>query len=190
MKIQETELSGVLIITPDAYGDSRGYFLESFNEKKYKELGIPNVFVQDNISKSKKGTIRGLHYQTGEFAQGKLCQVLYGKVIDVAVDIRKGSPTFGKYAAAELSEDNHCQIWIPAGYAHGFSVLSEEAIFHYKCTQFYSKEHERSLYYADSDIAIDWKITEPVVSDKDNSAKHLKDIGDDVFYFEETKTNK
>lgn len=187
MKVHETGLSGVLIITPDTFGDSRGYFLESFNEKKYKEHDIPNTFVQDNISKSKKGTIRGLHYQIGEYAQGKLCQVLYGKVIDVAVDIRKGSPTYGKYAAAELSEDNHCQIWIPAGFAHGFSVLSDEAIFHYKCTQFYSKEHERSLYYADPDIAIDWKISGSIVSDKDKNAKRLKEIGDDVFYFEEMK---
>jgi len=190
MKVQKTELSGVLIITPDAFGDTRGYFLESFNEKRYKELGIPNTFVQDNISKSKKGTVRGLHYQIGEYAQGKLCQVLYGKVIDVAVDIRKGSATYGKYTAAELSEDNHSQIWIPAGFAHGFSVLSYEAIFHYKCTQFYSKEHERSLYYADPDISIDWKITLPVVSDKDKSAKLLKDIGNDAFNFEETETYK
>jgi dTDP-4-dehydrorhamnose 3,5-epimerase len=190
MKVQQTELSGVLVITPDTFGDSRGYFLESFNENRYKEISIPNTFVQDNISKSKKGTIRGLHYQIGEFAQGKLCQVLYGKVIDVAVDIRKGSPTFGKYTAAELSEENHKQIWIPAGFAHGFSVLSDEAIFHYKCTQFYSKDHERSLYYADPDIAIDWKTDNPIVSDKDMKAKHLANIGEDLFYYEETKVVK
>ena len=189
MRIQQTELSGVLVITPDAFGDSRGYFLESFNEIKYKEYGIPNTFVQDNISKSKKGTIRGLHYQIGEFAQGKLCQVLYGKVIDVAVDIRKGSPTFGKYTAAELSDDNHCQIWIPAGFAHGFSVLSDEAIFHYKCTQFYSKEHERSLYYADPEISINWGIEKPIVSDKDKKAKLFKDIGEDIFDFKNIINN-
>ncbi len=190
MNVHQTELSGVLIITPDAFGDSRGYFLESFNEKRYSDYGIPNTFVQDNISKSKKGTVRGLHYQIGEFAQGKLCQVLYGKVIDVAVDIRKGSPTFGKYAYAELSEENHNQIWIPPGFAHGFSVLSNEAIFHYKCTRPYSREHERSLYYADPDIAIDWKIENPIVSDKDQKAKLLKDIGDDVFYPAETNINR
>lgn len=187
MEVHETELPGVLVIIPDSFGDTRGYFLESYNEKRYNELGIPNTFVQDNISKSKKGTVRGLHYQIGEFAQGKLCHVLYGKVMDVAVDIRKGSPTFGKYTAAELSDENHHQIWVPAGFAHGFSVLSDEAIFHYKCTQFYSKEHERSLYYADPEIEIDWKISEPIVSDKDKNANRLKDIGDDVFQFEETK---
>lgn len=181
MKTEETELKGVIIITPDAYGDSRGYFMETFNEKRYWDIGIQNIFVQDNISKSVKGTIRGLHYQIGEFAQGKLCEVLYGKVIDVAVDIRKNSPTFGKYTAAELSEENHRQIWIPRGFAHGFSVLSEEAILHYKCSQFYNKEHERALYYADPDLAIDWKVKNPLVSEKDKKAKHFKDIGDDVF---------
>ena len=181
MKTEETELKGVIIITPDAYGDSRGYFLETFNEKRYWDIGIQNIFVQDNISKSVKGTVRGLHYQIGEFAQGKLCEVLHGKVLDVAVDIRRNSPTFGKYTAAELSEENHRQIWIPPGFAHGFSVLSDEAIFHYKCSQFYSKEHERALYYADPDLAINWKVKNPLVSDKDKKAKRFKDIGDDVF---------
>lgn len=182
MKCEETALKGVLILTPDSYSDTRGYFLESFNEKRYWEFGIQNIFVQDNISKSKKDTIRGLHYQIGKYAQGKLCEVLYGRVIDVAVDLRKGSPTFGKYAAAELSEENHKQIWIPAGFAHGFSVLSDEAIFHYKCSNFYSKEHERTLFYADPEIGIDWKVTNPVVSEKDKSAKHFKNIGEDIFY--------
>jgi dTDP-4-dehydrorhamnose 3,5-epimerase len=181
VKTEETSLKGVLIITPDSFGDSRGYFLETFNEKRYWESGIQNIFVQDNISKSVKNTIRGLHYQIGEFAQGKLCEVLYGKVLDFAVDLRKDSPTFGKYTSAELSEENHRQIWIPAGFAHGFSVLSDEAIFHYKCSQFYSKEHERSLYYADTDLAIDWGIKDPIVSEKDKKAKRFKDIGNDVF---------
>lgn len=181
MKIEETKLKGVIIITPDSYGDPRGYFLETFNEKRYWEAGIQNIFVQDNISKSVMDTIRGLHYQVGEFAQGKLCEVLYGKVIDVAVDLRKDSPTYGKYTAAELSEENHRQIWIPPGFAHGFSVLSDEAIFHYKCSQFYSKEHERALYYADPDLAIDWKVKNPLVSDKDKKAKRFKDIGNDLF---------
>lgn len=181
MKTEETNLKGVLIITPDSFGDSRGYFLETFNEKRYWESGIQNIFVQDNISKSVKNTIRGLHYQIGEFAQGKLCEVLYGKVLDVAVDLRKDSPTFGKYTSAELSEENHRQIWIPAGFAHGFSVLSDEAIFHYKCSQFYSKEHERALYYADPELAIDWRVKKPIVSEKDKKAKKFKDIGEDVF---------
>jgi dTDP-4-dehydrorhamnose 3,5-epimerase len=181
MKMEETKLKGVIVITPDSFGDSRGYFLETFNEKRYWEAGIQNIFVQDNISKSVKDTIRGLHYQIGEFAQGKLCEVLFGKVLDVAVDIRRGSPTFGKYTSAELSEENHRQIWIPAGFAHGFSVLSDEAIFHYKCSQFYSKEYERALYYADPDLAIDWGIKNPIVSEKDKKAKRFRDIGDDVF---------
>lgn len=189
MKVNETGLSGVLVITPDVFGDSRGYFFESFSETKYEELGIPNSFVQDNISKSFYGTIRGLHYQIGEFAQGKLCQVIFGKVLDVAVDIRKGSPTYGKHASAILSDENHSQIWIPPGFAHGFSVLSSEAIFHYKCTKFYSKTHERSLNYADPDLAIDWKIDSPIVSEKDKSAKFLKDIGEDIFYMEKSTSN-
>lgn len=182
MKVEETNLKGVLIIVPDVFSDPRGFFYESYNFERYKPFKIPSEFVQDNISKSKKGTIRGLHYQVGEYAQGKLCQVVLGKVLDVAVDIRRNSPTFGKYASAILSDENHCQIWIPIGFAHGFSVLSEEVIFHYKCTQFYSKEHERALYYADSDIGIDWKVDNPIVSDKDKAARKLKELGpDDLF---------
>jgi dTDP-4-dehydrorhamnose 3,5-epimerase len=171
-----------LIIYPDVYSDSRGFFYESYNHSRYQPFKIPENFVQDNISKSKKGTIRGLHYQIGAYAQGKLCQVVYGKVLDVAVDLRKNSPTFGKYASAELSDENHCQIWIPVGFAHGFSVLSEEVIFHYKCTQYYSKEHERALYYADEDINIYWSVDNPIVSDKDKSAKRLKELGNENLF--------
>ena len=133
------------------FGDERGYFFESYNEDTYHKAGIDLLFVQDNISKSKKGTIRGLHYQVGDMAQGKLCKVIFGKVLDVAVDIRFGSPTFGKYFSSELSEENHTQLWIPPGFAHGFSVLSEEAIFSYKCTALYSKEHERAILFNDQD---------------------------------------
>ena len=181
MKIEKTELEGVLKIIPDIFQDDRGYFFESFNEKKYWEHRIPNDFVQDNISKSKKYTIRGLHYQVGSFAQGKLCEVLFGTVLDVAVDLRKNSPTFGKYASAILSEDNHQQLWIPIGFAHGFSVLSDEAVFHYKCSRFYSKEHERSLFYADTDLNIDWGNPNPILSEKDLSAPKFKDIGENLF---------
>jgi dTDP-4-dehydrorhamnose 3,5-epimerase len=181
MKIEKTELDGVLKIIPDIFQDDRGYFFESFNEKKYWEHGISNDFIQDNISKSKKYTIRGLHYQVGSFAQGKLCEVLSGKVLDVAVDLRKNSPTFGKYASAILSDENHHQLWIPVGFAHGFSVLSDEAVFHYKCSQFYSKEHERSLFYADSDLNIDWNNPRPILSEKDLNAPKFKDIGDNLF---------
>lgn len=176
MKVIKTKLSGLLVIQPQVFEDSRGYFLESYSFRKYEEHGISSNFVQDNISKSKKNTIRGLHYQTGEKAQGKLCHVIVGKVLDVAVDIRSGSPTFGDYYAEILSEENHTQLWIPPGFAHGFSVLSDEAIFHYKCTEFYSKEHERAIRYNDPSLNINWQVEDAVVSEKDLNAVLLKDI--------------
>ena len=181
MIIEKTELDEVLLIKPDVYSDDRGYFFESFNEIKYWEYKIPNTFVQDNISKSQKNTIRGLHYQIGTYAQGKLCEVIYGKVLDVAVDLRRNSPTFGKYTSAILSEENHHQLWIPIGFAHGFSVISEIAIFHYKCTQFYNKEMERSIYYADEQLKIDWRNQNPILSNKDLKAPRFKDIGNNYF---------
>ena len=181
MNVDKTELEGVLLIKPDVYFDERGYFLESFNESKYESLGIPNYFVQDNISKSIKGTIRGLHYQVGEFAQGKLCQVTFGKVLDVAVDLRKNSSTYGKYASVILSDENNYQLWIPIGFAHGFSVISDVAVFHYKCTKKYSKEHERSLFYADEDLKINWNNPEPIISDKDLIAPKLIELGESNF---------
>ena len=179
MKIEKTELSGLLKIIPDVFVDERGYFFESFNLSKFASNGLNITFVQDNISKSSKGTIRGLHYQAGEKAQGKLCYVISGKVLDVAVDIRFGSPTFGKYYSGILSEENHLQLWIPPGFAHGFSVLSETAIFCYKCTEFYSKQHERSILYNDEDLNIDWMVDEPIVSEKDLKAKPIKEIDRD-----------
>ncbi len=182
MKIHKTELDGVLIIEPDVFKDSRGFFFESYNKEKYDNEGLKFDFVQDNISKSIKGTIRGLHYQVGKFAQGKLCQVLSGSVYDVAVDIRFGSPTFGKFTGAELSGENHLQFWIPPGFAHGFSVLSDEVIFMYKCTNFYSKKDERAILYNDPEIGIDWKIKIPLVSDKDLLAKKFKEIEKDFIY--------
>lgn len=182
MEIHETKLKDVLIITPSVFSDDRGYFLESFKKKIFEERGIKYDFVQDNISKSKQNTIRGLHYQVGDFAQGKLCQVVYGRVLDVAVDIRFGSPTFGKYIAAELSETNHEVLWIPPGFAHGFSVLSEEAIFHYKCTNYYSKKDERAILFSDKDLGIDWNITDTLVSAKDLEAPAFRDIGQDFTY--------
>lgn len=181
MIVEETELNGVVILKPDVYTDERGYFFESYNKEKYDKYGIPSEFVQDNISKSKKNTVRGLHYQIGKFAQGKLCHVVYGKVLDVAVDLRNNSTTFGKYTTAELSDENHYQIWIPIGFAHGFAVLSDEAIFHYKCTQVYNKEYERTLYYADKDLNINWKVKEPLVSEKDRNAMIFKDISNNTF---------
>ena len=182
MEVLKTELEGLLIIKPKVFGDERGYFFESYNEDIYHKAGIDLLFVQDNISKSKKGTIRGLHYQVGDKAQGKLCKVIYGKVLDVAVDIRFGSPTFGKYFSSELSEENHTQLWIPPGFAHGFSVLSDEAIFSYKCTELYSKENERAILFNDPSLNINWKVETPIVSEKDLKAQLLKDIHKDFIY--------
>lgn len=182
MKITESKLKELFVIQPDVFGDARGYFFESFSEKKFHDAGINTRFVQDNISKSKKNTIRGLHYQAGEMAQGKLCQVICGKVLDVAVDIRQGSPTYGQYHAEILSEDNHVQMWIPAGFAHGFSVLSDEAVFMYKCTQFYSKEHERGIRYNDPQLNISWQVSEPIVSEKDMNSVFFADIKPEFLY--------
>lgn len=182
MEVIKTELEGLLLIKPKVFSDDRGYFFESYNETVYKENGIDLCFVQDNISKSKRSTIRGLHYQVGDKAQGKLCKVICGKVLDVAVDIRFGSPTFGKYFASELSEENHTQLWIPPGFAHGFSVLSDEVVFSYKCTTLYNKESERAILYNDKELNIDWKVINPIVSEKDLKAKLFKDIDKDFIY--------
>ncbi len=182
MKIIQADIKDLIIIEPDVFGDSRGYFFESFSLGKYKENGINYNFIQDNISKSKKGTVRGLHYQIGAKTQGKLCQVINGNIFDVAVDIRFNSPTFGKYFSIELSEENHLQIWIPPGFAHGFSVLSEEAVFQYKCTEYYSKEHERTILYNDPDLSIDWRVDNPIVSNKDLLAKPFNKIEKDFIY--------
>jgi dTDP-4-dehydrorhamnose 3,5-epimerase len=138
MKVSKTNIEGLLLIEPDLFSDDRGYFFESYRKEKYAEIGLDINFVQDNISQSKKGTLRGLHYQVGDKAQGKLCQVISGKILDVAVDIRFGSPTFGKHYTHMLNTEKKMQIWIPSGLAHGFSVLSDEAIFSYKCTNYYS----------------------------------------------------
>lgn len=179
MEVQTTPLKDLVVIRPDVFTDDRGYFYESFSARKYKDAIGETVFVQDNVSFSQKGTVRGLHYQIGEFAQGKLCEVLSGTVLDVAVDIRFGSATFGKHVAVELSDENHAQLWIPPGFAHGFSVLSDDAVFHYKCTSQYSKEHERAIRYNDPDLKIDWKTASPIVSPKDMAAPFFKDIAKD-----------
>lgn len=182
MEIIKTPVDPVIIFKPDVFSDSRGYFYESFSERRYYEAGIKNKFVQDNISRSIKGTVRGLHYQVGENAQGKLCSVLMGRVLDVAVDIRFGSPNFGKYFSFELSDENKCQMWIPAGFAHGFAVLSDTAIFSYKCTAYYSKKDERTIIYNDPDLCIDWKTTEVNISEKDSNAGPFKNINQDFIY--------
>jgi len=182
LKVTKTEIPGLLVIQPDVFSDSRGFFFESYSKKKYHELGIQGEFVQDNISSSKKNTVRGLHYQVGEKAQGKLCQVIEGEVLDVAVDVRFNSPTFGKHFSLILSSETKVQLWIPIGFAHGFSVLSDEALFSYKCTNYYSKADERAILFNDPDLNIDWRVEEPIVSYKDLTAAKFKEIEKDFIY--------
>ncbi|WP_224245728.1 dTDP-4-dehydrorhamnose 3,5-epimerase [Hyalangium gracile] len=175
MKVIPTEIPGVLILEPKVFGDERGFFLETFHAKRYADAGIPGPFVQDNYSRSVKGTLRGLHFQEPQ-PQGKLVQVVAGAVYDVAVDIRKGSPTFGKWVGVELSSENKRQFWVPPGFAHGFCVLSESADFQYKCTALYAPEHERAIIWNDPDLAIPWPISgAPKLSAKDAAAPRLKD---------------
>ncbi len=181
MKITKTEIIGLLIIEPEVFADDRGYFFESYSKMRYNDLGIFEEFVQDNYSKSKKNTVRGLHYQVGAKAQGKLCQVIEGEVLDDAVDIRFGSPTFGKHFSIILNSEKKTQLWIPQGFAHGFSVLSDEAIFAYKCSNYYSKSHERSILFNDPDLNIDWKVDNPIVSEKDLKAVQFKSIQKDFY---------
>lgn len=181
MKVTKVNIDGLLIFEPQVFEDERGYFFESYNQKTFTEHIGEVSFLQDNISKSTKGTVRGLHYQVGEFAQGKLCQVIAGRVLDVVLDIRFGSPTFGNYFEIEMSAENHKELWIPSGFAHGFSVLSGEAIFMYKCTNLYSKAHERAILYNDPDLRIDWKVDNPIVSEKDLLAKKFMEIEKDFF---------
>ena len=175
--VETCEIEGLKIITPTVFGDARGYFMETYNYNDFKAAGIPEVFVQDNQSASKKGVLRGLHFQKPPFAQSKLVRVIKGAVLDVAVDIRKGSPTFGQHVAVELTEDNHRQFFIPRGFAHGFSVLSDEVIFQYKCDNFYAPQSEGAIAWNDPALKIDWRIpTEKVIlSEKDKHHPLLAD---------------
>lgn len=176
MKIERTPLSGVLLITPDVHGDERGYFKERWNRRRFHEAGFDFDFVQDNLSFSRKGILRGLHFQNPN-GQGKLVQALQGEVFDVAVDIRRSSPTFGQWFGAHLSGHNHQQMYIPPGFAHGFYVLSETALFAYNCTDYYAPACEHSLRFDDPDIGIVWPLDEPpVISDKDRNAVSLRDF--------------
>jgi dTDP-4-dehydrorhamnose 3,5-epimerase len=178
MEVLKTAIEGLLIIEPTVFGDSRGYFFESYNKQRFNEAtGLDIDFVQDNQSKSCYGVLRGLHFQKPPYAQSKLVRCVRGKVLDVAVDIRKSSPTFGKYVAVELTEDNHQQLFIPHGFAHGFVVLSEEAIFQYKCDNFYHKESEGAIAWNDPEINIDLTIPfdDVMLSDKDKVNPLLKD---------------
>lgn len=167
MQLEKTPIEGLIILKPTIFKDDRGYFYESYNKNRLQELGITLDFVQDNQSFSQKGVIRGLHYQKPPFAQAKLIRVINGSILDVAVDIRKDSPTYGQYFAIEISEENHLQFLIPEGFAHGFSVLEENTIVQYKCSQFYHKESEGTILFNDPTIAIPWNVDHPIVAEKD-----------------------
>lgn len=177
MKVIPSQIPEVLIIEPSVFGDKRGYFMESWHAQKYAELGIEAAFVQDNLSRSRRGVLRGLHYQL-EQPQGKLVSVVTGAVFDVAVDIRKGSPTFGQWVGAELSEDNHRQLYVPPGFAHGFCVLSESVDFFYKCTDFYAPQYEHGIQWNDPAIGIKWPDSEFIISEKDSHNSLLQDMDD------------
>lgn len=179
MNIVKTKIEGVLIIEPKVFGDNRGYFFESFNAREFAEkTGLNITFVQDNESKSHYGVLRGLHYQLPPYTQSKLVRVVKGRVFDVAIDIRKGSPTYGQHVAVELSDDNHRQFFIPKGLAHGFVVLSDEAVFQYKCDEFYHPEAEGAIAWDDDEIGIPWPIKRDniVLSEKDRNHQNLNDL--------------
>ena len=179
MNLRKTELDGVLIIEPHVFKDQRGYFFETYQRQRYGDAGIVTDFVQDNLSFSKKGTLRGLHYQHPH-EQAKLVQVVQGEVFDVVVDIRHDSPTFGKWIGQYLSDENKKQLFVPEGFAHGFCVLSDTALFDYKCSDFYAPDCEGGILWSDPDVAIDWSVESPIVSDKDAKFSCLKDIAENL----------
>ena len=178
MEIIKTQIEGVVIIEPRLFKDERGYFFESFNQKEFEDKICKTKFIQDNESKSSYGVVRGLHFQKPPFAQSKLVRVVKGAVLDVAVDIRKDSPTFRQHVAVELTEDNHRQFFIPRGFAHGFSVLSKEVIFQYKCDNFYAPQSEGAIAWDDPDLGIDWQISidDILLSEKDKSHPKLAEV--------------
>ncbi len=175
MNIITTQLEDVVIIEPEVFRDSRGFFMETYNQDRYKEAGIAGIFVQDNLSYSVKGTLRGLHFQVKR-PQAKLVQVVTGEIFDVAVDIRQGSSTFGKWAGVYLSEKNKRQLFIPEGFAHGFCVISKTAHFLYKCSDFYFQHDEGGIVWSDPDIGIDWPVKDPIISEKDKQLPRLSGI--------------
>jgi dTDP-4-dehydrorhamnose 3,5-epimerase len=175
MKFTRLSIEDVVLIEPRVFADERGLFFESYNQKQFKEFGIDFNFVQDNQSTSKKNVVRGLHFQNPPYEQGKLVSVIRGAVMDVAVDIRPSSPSFGKYITVELSEFNKRLLWIPPGFAHGFSVLEDNTTFHYKCTSLYNKSAEGGIRYDDADLKIDWGVDNPIVSEKDKILMSLKE---------------
>jgi dTDP-4-dehydrorhamnose 3,5-epimerase len=178
MKTNRTESLDLIVLEPRVFADKRGHFLEVFQAERYGELGIPDRFVQDNISVSTRGVLRGLHYQLGR-PQGKLVWVVQGKIFDVSVDIRRGSPTFGRYDGLVLSSDNYGQLYIPEGFAHGFCVLSESAVVLYKCTDYYNPKEERGVRWDDPMLNIDWPVPAPVLSEKDKTYPILSDMAPD-----------
>jgi dTDP-4-dehydrorhamnose 3,5-epimerase len=175
LKVLSNTLNGVLLLKPDVFEDGRGFFMETYQKNRYQELGITSDFVQDNLSYSTKWTLRGLHFQTPN-PQSKLVQVIQGEIYDVAVDIRHDSPTFGQWTINILSGVNKHQLFIPEGFAHGFCVLSESAILHYKCSDFYAPKNEKGIIWSDPDLSIDWPIRTPVISKKDQSYPALKEL--------------
>jgi len=175
MNVTRCDLEGLLLIEPQVFGDARGFFLESWNARRYAAAGIQTAFVQDNLSFSRRGTVRGLHFQNPA-AQAKLVSVLQGAVFDVAVDLRRSSPTFGRWHGVELSAENRRQFFIPPGFAHGFAVLSDTALFFYKCSDFYAPQNEITVAWDDPDIGIRWPVAEPVLSEKDRRGLRLKDV--------------
>ena len=176
MELIKTSIDGLLIINPDVFKDERGYFFESYNKERFAKAGLMMDFVQDNESKSDKGVLRGLHFQKPPYAQGKLVRVIKGSVMDVAVDLRKGSPTYGKWESVVLTEENKLQFWIPEGFAHGFVALEDNTIFNYKCTNVYNKESEGSILSNDPDINISWNIDNPILSEKDKISPLFKNF--------------
>jgi dTDP-4-dehydrorhamnose 3,5-epimerase len=181
MNVIRGELEGLLIIEPKVFGDARGFFMETWNETRYREAGIHHPFVQDNLSLSRRGILRGLHFQNPR-PQGKLVSVIQGEVFDVAVDLRRASATFGKWQATRLSAENKRQFYVPPGFAHGFLVLSEAALFHYKCTDFYLPQHEMTLRWNDPALAIQWPLQEPLLSERDGKGLLLKDLPADRLF--------
>lgn len=176
MEIIKPDIEGILVLHPKVYEDERGYFFESFRSDLFSSMDIDCNFVQDNESKSNKGVLRGMHFQNPPYAQGKLIRVVKGSVLDVAVDIRKESPTYGIHFSIELNEENKTLLWIPAGFAHGFLTLADNTIFQYRCTNYYNKASEGSIKWNDPDLKINWQVENPLVSDKDQLAPPLKDL--------------
>lgn len=181
MKVTRCDIAGLFIIEPKVFGDARGFFLETWNEQRYRDAGLDMHFVQDNLSSSRRGTVRGLHFQNPN-SQGKLVWVIEGEVFDVAVDLRRSSPTFGRWHGVNLSTQNRLQFFVPPGFAHGFAVLSESALFAYKCTELYSPKNEMTLLWNDPAVGIEWPVNEAVLSEKDKKGLRLNELPADRLF--------